>query len=43
MPNTLAAFVSEYLFVTLFRACTESQASENASRVAAMQRAEKHR
>lgn len=42
MSTTLAAFVSEYLFVTLFRACAESQASENASRLAAMQRAEKN-
>ncbi len=32
----------EYLFVTLFRACAESLASENASRLAAMQRAEKN-
>lgn len=42
MPATMAAFVSEYLFVTLFRACAESQASENASRLVAMQRAEKN-
>ena len=39
---TLLAFVREYLFVSLFRACTESLASENASRLAAMQRAEKN-
>jgi len=32
----------EYLFVSLFRACAESLASENASRLAAMQRAEKN-
>jgi F-type H+-transporting ATPase subunit gamma len=32
--------VREYLFVSLFRACAESLASENASRLAAMQRAE---
>ncbi len=38
--NTLRAFVREYLFVSLFRACAESLASENASRLAAMQRAE---
>ena len=31
----------EYLFVSLFRACSESVASENASRLAAMQRADK--
>jgi F-type H+-transporting ATPase subunit gamma len=34
------ALVREYLFVTLFRACAESLASENASRLSAMQRAE---
>lgn len=38
----LPAFVREYLFVSLFRACAESLASENASRLAAMQRAEKN-
>ncbi len=40
--RTLRAMVREYLFVTLFRACAESLASENASRLAAMQRAEKN-
>lgn len=40
--QTLRALVREYLFVTLFRACAESLASENASRLAAMQRAEKN-
>lgn len=40
--QTLLAFVREYLFVTLFRACAESLASENASRLAAMQRADKN-
>jgi F-type H+-transporting ATPase subunit gamma len=39
---TLRALISEYLFVSLFRACAESLASENASRLAAMQRAEKN-
>ncbi len=39
---TLLAFVREYLFVSLFRTCAESLASENASRLAAMQRAEKN-
>ncbi|MEO8527043.1 MAG: F0F1 ATP synthase subunit gamma, partial [Caldimonas sp.] len=29
-----------YLFITLFRACAESLASENASRLAAMERAD---
>lgn len=40
--QTLLAYVREYLFVSLFRACAESLASENASRLAAMQRAEKN-
>lgn len=40
--RTLRALVREYLFVTLFRACAESLASENASRLAAMQRADKN-
>ena len=40
--QTLLAFVREYLFVSLFRTCAESLASENASRLAAMQRAEKN-
>ncbi|ABD68905.1 H+-transporting two-sector ATPase, gamma subunit [Rhodoferax ferrireducens T118] len=39
---TLLAFVREYIFVSLFMACAESLASENASRLAAMQRAEKN-
>jgi F-type H+-transporting ATPase subunit gamma len=42
VPQTLQAFVREYLFVLLFQACSESLASENASRLAAMQRAEKN-
>lgn len=40
--TTLEALVGEYLFVSLFRAAAESLASENASRLAAMQRAEKN-
>ncbi len=40
--ETLRMLVDEYLFVSLFRACAESLASENASRLAAMQRAEKN-
>ena len=40
--ETLLAFVHEYLFVSLFRTCAESLASENASRLLAMQRAEKN-
>ncbi len=39
---TIRAFIREYLFVSLFRACAESLASENASRLAAMQRADKN-
>jgi F-type H+-transporting ATPase subunit gamma len=39
---TLKAFIREYLFVLLFQACAQSLASENASRLAAMQRAEKN-
>lgn len=45
MPDTIAtmrAFVREYLFIALFRACAESLASENASRLAAMERADKN-
>ena len=38
----LRALVRGYLFVSLFSACAESLASENASRLAAMQRAEKN-
>lgn len=40
--ETMRAIVREYLFVSLFRACAESLASENASRLAAMQRADKN-
>jgi F-type H+-transporting ATPase subunit gamma len=39
---TLRSFIREYLFVSIFRACAESLASENASRLAAMQRADKN-
>jgi len=39
---TLRALVREYLFMSLFRACAESLAGENASRLAAMERAEKN-
>ena len=39
---TLRALIREYLFVSLFRACAESLASENSSRLSAMQRAEKN-
>jgi len=40
--TTLSHFVREFLFVSLFRACAASLASENASRLAAMQRADKN-
>ncbi len=40
--ETLRVFLREYLFISLFRACAESLASENASRLAAMQRADKN-
>ena len=39
---TLSALVREYLFVCLYQACAESLASEHASRLAAMQRADKN-
>lgn len=39
---TLRMLIREYLFVSLFRACAESLTSENASRLAAMQRADKN-
>ncbi|GAB4144568.1 MAG: F0F1 ATP synthase subunit gamma [Planctomycetaceae bacterium] len=38
----LSRLIQHYLFVSLFRACAESLASENASRIAAMQAAEKN-
>lgn len=40
--KTVQALIREYLFVSLFRACAESLASENASRLAAMERAERN-
>ncbi|QCY11564.1 F0F1 ATP synthase subunit gamma [Pseudomonas sp. MPC6] len=40
--QTLRAFIREHLFVSLFRASAESLASENASRLAAMQRADRN-
>jgi F-type H+-transporting ATPase subunit gamma len=39
---TVEFFIRGYLFVLLFQACAESLNSENASRLAAMQRAEKN-
>ena len=40
--ETLRALIREFLFVSLFRACAESLTSENASRLAAMERADKN-
>jgi F-type H+-transporting ATPase subunit gamma len=40
--GSLPALVHEQLFISLYRACAESLASENASRLEAMQRAEKN-
>lgn len=40
--GTLRALIREYLFISLFRACAESLASENESRLAAMERADKN-
>ncbi|MHA4811406.1 F0F1 ATP synthase subunit gamma [Flavitalea flava] len=40
--QTLAALIRGYLFASLFKACVESLAGENASRLDAMQRAEKN-
>ena len=40
--TTLRALIREYLFISLFRACAESLASENASRLAAMERANRN-
>lgn len=39
---TLRALIREYMFISLYRACAESQACENACRLTAMQRAEKN-
>jgi F-type H+-transporting ATPase subunit gamma len=40
--TTLHALIHEYLFISLFKACAESLASENASRLASMERADKN-
>lgn len=40
--SALVALISEYLFISIFRACAESLASENASRLAAMERADRN-
>jgi F-type H+-transporting ATPase subunit gamma len=41
-PAGLPALVHEQLFISLYKACAESLASENVSRLQAMQRAEKN-
>ncbi|HCE09674.1 MAG TPA: F0F1 ATP synthase subunit gamma [Oxalobacteraceae bacterium] len=40
--TALRALIREYLYISLFRACAESLASENASRLAAMERADRN-
>lgn len=40
--STLRSLLREYLFIAVFRACAESLTSENATRLASMQRAEKN-
>lgn len=40
--STLKSLIHEYLFVSLFKSCAESSATENSSRLMAMQRAEKN-
>jgi F-type H+-transporting ATPase subunit gamma len=40
--TTTRALIREFLFISLFRACAESLASENASRLAAMERADRN-
>ena len=39
---TVRALIRQYLFISMFRACAESLASENASRLAAMERADRN-
>lgn len=38
----LGSLIREYLFISLFRACAEFLVSENASRLVAMQRADRN-
>ena len=40
--NLFSSLIRQYVFVSLYRACIESMASENASRAASMQAAEKN-
>ncbi len=40
--TTLAALIGEYLFIAIYAACAQSLASENSSRLAAMERADRN-
>lgn len=40
--TVLQSLIRDYVFISLFRSCAESLAAENASRLAAMQRADKN-
>jgi F-type H+-transporting ATPase subunit gamma len=40
--QVIHGLISEYLFVSIYRACAQSLAAENAARLASMQRAEKN-
>lgn len=40
--NTLGTLIREFLFVSIYKACAESLAAENASRLESMERAEKN-
>jgi F-type H+-transporting ATPase subunit gamma len=42
LETTLRTLIREFLFISLYKACAESLASENAARLAAMTRAEKN-
>ena len=42
VDDTLQALIREYLFISLYQACAESLASENTSRLAAMERADRN-
>lgn len=42
MNSNLIALIKEYLFVSIFKACSQSLASENLSRLSAMQSADKN-
>jgi F-type H+-transporting ATPase subunit gamma len=42
VATALPALIREYLFISIFRACAQSLASENASRLASMERADRN-